>query len=71
MCSTILTFQPGLHLSAKVRTVPHSTDLNLQLWQTLPTAENPRSQCLLNVCLPREDLARFGRVLVAESYVTT
>jgi hypothetical protein len=71
MCHTALTLQPGLTLTAKIRTVPHSADLNLQIWQKLNTAANPRSQCLLNVCLPREDLARFGRVLVAESYVTT
>lgn len=68
MCSTIITLQEGLHLTAKLRKVPHSTDVNLQVWQTLPNAQNPRAQCLVNVCLPRESLANFGRTLVAESY---
>jgi hypothetical protein len=71
MCHSAITVQPAFVLTAKTQPVPHSDLVSLQVFQTFPTARNPTAQRIFSVCLTREELHNFGRLLVSESYVTT
>ena len=66
MCRFYAHKTDALVIEAQLMKVPHSSDINLQLIQTIPCAADPRGQVLLNICLPVEDLHFLGKILVNE-----